>query len=71
LKEILIVLRKPGAVFHPGIGAPFCAGMMEEVIALGGEKFIACSGAGVLGLKIYQVFFVCLHKDLLWDFPYV
>lgn len=36
------------AVFHPGVGAPFCAGMLEEVIALGGSKFIACGGAGVL-----------------------
>lgn len=36
------------AVFQPGVGAPLCAGTMEEVIALGGEKFIACGGAGVL-----------------------
>lgn len=43
---------KSVAVFHPGIGAPFCAGMMEEVIALGGEKFIACGGAGVLDKTI-------------------
>lgn len=40
------------ALFHPGIGAPLCAGMMEEVIALGGEKFIACGGAGVLDKTI-------------------
>lgn len=40
------------AVFHPGIGAPLSAGMMEEVIALGGEKFIACGGAGVLDKTI-------------------
>jgi uridine phosphorylase len=43
---------KSVAVFHPGIGAPLCAGMMEEVIALGGEKFIACGGAGVLDKTI-------------------
>lgn len=36
------------AVFHPGVGAPLCAAMLEEVIALGCEKFIACGGAGVL-----------------------
>lgn len=36
------------AVFHPGVGAPLCAAMFEEVIALGCEKFIACGGAGVL-----------------------
>src|SRR5712692_8239000 len=36
------------AVFHPGVGAPLAAGMLEEVIALGCKKFIACGGAGVL-----------------------
>jgi uridine phosphorylase len=36
------------ALFHPGIGAPFAAGMLEEVIALGCRKFIVCGGAGVL-----------------------
>lgn len=40
------------ALFHPGIGAPLAVGMMEEVIALGGEKFIACGGAGVLDKTI-------------------
>jgi uridine phosphorylase len=36
------------AVFHPGVGAPLCAAMLEEVIALGCQKFVACGGAGVL-----------------------
>ena len=36
------------AVFHPGVGAPLAAGLLEEVIALGCSKFIACGGAGVL-----------------------
>lgn len=36
------------AVFHPGVGAPLAAGMLEGVIALGGKKFMACGGAGVL-----------------------
>ncbi len=36
------------ALFHPGVGAPLVACMLEEVIALGCEKFIACGGAGVL-----------------------
>src|SRR5450631_289427 len=36
------------AVFHPGVGGPLAAGMLEEVIALGSTKFIACGGAGVL-----------------------
>jgi uridine phosphorylase len=40
---------EPGiAIFHPGIGAPLAAGMLEEVIALGADKFIACGGAGTL-----------------------
>ncbi len=35
-------------VLHPGIGAPLAAGFLEEAIALGGEKFVACGGAGAL-----------------------
>lgn len=40
------------ALFHPGVGAPLAAGMLEEVIALGCRKFIACGGAGVLDSAI-------------------
>ena len=36
------------AFFHPGVGAPMAAGMLEETIALGCRKFIACGGCGVL-----------------------
>src|SRR5437764_7469484 len=36
------------AVFHPGVGAPLAAAMLEEVIALGCKKFIGCGGAGIL-----------------------
>jgi uridine phosphorylase len=36
------------AFFHPGVGAPLSAGLLEEVIALGCRKFIACGGCGVL-----------------------
>lgn len=36
------------AVFHPQVGAPIAAGLMEEVIARGARKFMACGGAGVL-----------------------
>lgn len=39
---------RPLAVFHPGVGAPLAAGLLEEVIALGCRKFIVCGGAGVL-----------------------
>ena len=40
------------AVFHPGVGAPLAAGMLEEIIALGCRDFIACGGAGVLRSEI-------------------
>jgi len=40
------------ALFHPGVGAPLAAGLLEEVIALGAGKFIACGGAGVLDREI-------------------
>lgn len=43
--------RKLG-VFHPGVGAPIAATLLEEVIARGGSKFIACGGAGVLNKDI-------------------
>ena len=36
------------AVAHAGVGAPLSAAFMEELIALGCRKFIACGGCGVL-----------------------
>lgn len=36
------------AFFHPGVGAPLAANLLEEVIAFGCSKFIACGGCGVL-----------------------
>jgi uridine phosphorylase len=36
------------AFFHPGVGAPLAAALMEEVIARGCTKFMACGGCGVL-----------------------
>jgi uridine phosphorylase len=44
----LAVEGKRLAVIHPGVGAPLAVGLVEEVIALGCRKFIACGGAGVL-----------------------
>ena len=35
-------------VAHPGLGAPFAAATLEELIALGCRKFVACGSAGVL-----------------------
>lgn len=40
------------AVIHPGVGAPLAASFLEETIALGGRKFIAVGGAGVLDSNI-------------------
>ena len=40
------------AFFHPGIGAPLAAGLMEEVIALGAKNIMACGGCGVLDKRI-------------------
>ena len=40
------------ALFHPGIGAPMAVALLEEVIAFGAKKFIACGGAGVLDSDI-------------------
>lgn len=36
------------AFFHPGVGAPLAAGLLEEAIACGCRKFIVCGGCGVL-----------------------
>ena len=36
------------AFFHPGVGAAMSASLLEEVIAFGCRKFIACGGCGVL-----------------------
>lgn len=39
-------------IFHPGVGAPLAIALLEEVIAMGSNKFIACGGAGVLNKEI-------------------
>lgn len=48
----LEISDKRVAVVHPGVGAPLAAGFLEELIALGCRKFIACGGAGVLNREI-------------------
>jgi uridine phosphorylase len=40
------------AAFHPGVGAPIAANLLEEFIAMGCRKFIACGGCGVLDREI-------------------
>lgn len=55
LERPLFEMDKRGkriAVFQPGVGAPLAAGLMEEVIARGCRKIIACGGAGVLDREI-------------------
>jgi uridine phosphorylase len=36
------------AFFHPGVGSALAAGLLEEAIAFGCSKFIACGGCGIL-----------------------
>lgn len=40
------------AFFHPSVGGPMAAGLLEEMIAWGCKKFIACGGCGVLQKEI-------------------
>lgn len=40
------------AVVHAGVGASLCATFMDELIALGCRKFIACGGCGVLDEQV-------------------
>jgi uridine phosphorylase len=52
------------AVTHPGLGAPFAAAMLEELIALGCRKFIACGGAGVLQKYIARGMLVIVNSAI-------
>jgi uridine phosphorylase len=40
------------AFYHPGVGSGIAAGLLEEAIAFGCRKFIACGGCGVLEMDI-------------------
>lgn len=48
------------AFFHPGVGAPLAAGLLEEAIAFGCKKFVVIGGAGVLekGLTVGKLILV-------------
>lgn len=48
------------AFFHPGVGAPIAAGLLEEAIAFGCRKFVVVGGAGVLekGLAVGKLILV-------------
>ena len=45
------------AFFHPGIGGPLVAALLEEAIGIGCRKFIVCGGCGALekGLGVGQL----------------
>lgn len=51
MDELRLNGRRLG-VLHPGVGAPLAGGLLEEAIALGSRKFMACGGAGVLDSRI-------------------
>lgn len=40
------------AIVHPGICAPMAAARLEQIVALGASRVIACGGAGVLKSEI-------------------
>jgi nucleoside phosphorylase len=42
----------PIVAVQPGVGAPMAAAVLEELIALGARKVVACGGAGVLDREI-------------------
>jgi uridine phosphorylase len=50
------------AVFHPGVGAPLAAALLEEVIALGCNTFVACGGAGGLNRELALGHIVVPHS---------
>lgn len=41
-------------VFHPGVGAPIAAALLEAAIVMGGKYFIACGSAGILQKEAYD-----------------
>ncbi|WP_412749756.1 nucleoside phosphorylase [Krasilnikovia sp. M28-CT-15] len=40
------------AVVHPGVGGPLAGAILEELIALGCDTFVACGGAGALSRQL-------------------
>lgn len=55
------------AVAHPGVGAPLAAAFLEELAALGGRKFIACGGSGVLDGALIPVGHVVVPESAVRD----
>jgi len=52
---------KKVTVVFPGLGAPFCSAMFEELIALGCRKFVACGSGGVLKPELKRGAIVIPH----------
>ncbi len=48
------------AFYHPGVGAPLAAALLEEAIAFGCRKYVAVGGAGVLekGIEVGRLILV-------------
>lgn len=46
--HIIDVKGEPVAIAHPGVGAPYAAAVLEEMIAFGGRRFMAVGSAGGL-----------------------
>jgi uridine phosphorylase len=40
------------AVFHPGVGAPLAAALLEEAIARGVRTVVACGGCGIVSPEV-------------------
>ena len=57
---------KPFILVHPGVGAPLAAAFLEEMIARGCDKFVACGGAGVLDPN-YKVGHVLIPTEAVRD----
>lgn len=49
---LLHVDGRPVMLFHIAVGAPAAAAFLEELIALGGRKFMVCGGAGALNKTV-------------------
>ncbi len=45
--------KKRLSFYHPGVGAPLAAAMLEQSIAMGCRKFIVCGGAGVIEKNLH------------------
>ena len=52
------------AVCHPGVGGPLAAATMEELIALGCERFVVCGGAGSLQPQLQMGHLVVVQRAL-------